>query len=141
MKSGASLIPTLPRVAAEIKLAIAVELANPNGNSRCRIPDLFDFLRRCMLRVSLNGLLGSCILDDYAFVSELMEFQDQVEDATAKGAVLPRFVSVPLVLSPVQRIRKRLESNLAQKIRNEKKLEQTDARNYGPWLRPSNRRK
>jgi hypothetical protein len=75
----------LPRIFAELKLAFQKEIDSLVGEStkeeeeeeegrRVLVPDLFHFVRRCMIRVTLNGLVGSCLLEPDAdhLVEEMM---------------------------------------------------------------------
>ena len=64
------------------------------------VPDLFALVRATVLRCQVERLLGAAVLEhagDEAFVAAFMGFQDAIEDATAKAAVLPRALALPLV--------------------------------------------
>lgn len=119
----------MPAVFENLVTAFDKETSTQNDNNM----DLFVLMRRCMLRAMLTYMIAPSILDGQyeKFLTDFMEFQDMVEDATAKAAVLPRFLSVPLVLQPVQRKRLELTMNLTEMI-------QTTWRNngtaMGPWL-------
>ena len=95
--------------------------------------DLFVLMRRCMLRAMMTYMIAPNILsgENVKFLDDFMQYQDCVEDATAKAAVLPRFVSVPLVLRPVQQQRLELTAQLAKMI--EQLYSNSDER-VGPWL-------
>ena len=132
-------------VARELATALEVELArnkkdaHPEKDGRVHIADLFDFFRRCFMRTTLNGMVGSCILESFEdngneFITLMMSFQDQIEDATAKGAVLPRFLAIPLVWQPVARARERLQAAMAERISKAAAVH-NDPRAWGPWLR------
>ena len=55
-----------------------------------RVPDLFALVRVVALRISVERLIGPGVLRaaGAAFLDAFMAFQDQLEDATAKAAVL-----------------------------------------------------
>ena len=71
---------------------------------------------------------------DRALISEFMEFQDWLEDATAKGATMPKFISRNFIWGPVRSERERITARLAVAIQRA-----VDARSgpgkIGPWLR------
>jgi hypothetical protein len=78
-----------------------------------RITDFLDFSRRVMLRSMFFEMLGPNVLDSYAsaetgFMDEFMDFQDTVEDATAKAAVLPTWLALPVCLWACANKRKRV---------------------------------
>ena len=76
-------------------------------------PDAFHLVRRCILRATLDVLVSPSLLHrDPSLLSALMTFQDHVEDATAKAAVLPRLLSLPLCLWPMALSRRRLAGRL-----------------------------
>jgi hypothetical protein len=135
----------LPRITEEMSLALDKELQNfENADVRTHIPDFFDCVRRCIMRAFLNGLVGSCILESSnSMLLEMRVFQDKIEDATAKGAFLPRYMSVPLVLQPVATARKSMQKKhidclaLERERRAQSRTNATteDIRHWGPWLR------
>jgi hypothetical protein len=78
-----------------------------------RIVDFLDFSRRIMLRSMFFELIGPAVLESYAsgeagFMNEFMDFQDTVEDATAKAAVLPTWLALPVCLWSCAKKRKRV---------------------------------
>ena len=94
-------------------------------------PDAFVLVRRCILRASLDVLVSPDLLRrDPSLLTALMSFQDSVEDATAKAAVLPRFISLPLCLWPMALSRKRLARRLRRLMEGI-----TESMDRGPWLR------
>ncbi|CAE7419543.1 CYP714C3 [Symbiodinium sp. CCMP2456] len=94
-------------------------------------PDAFVLVRRCILRASLDVLVSPDLLRrDPSLLTALMSFQDRVEDATAKSAVLPRFLSLPLCLWPMALSRKRLSRRLRRLMEGS-----TEGTERGPWLR------
>ena len=103
------------------------------------IDDLFGLVRSTVLRAQLERLLGSPILraaGDNTFIDAFMSFQDAIEDATAKAAVLPRILSLPLVLWPVARRRRELTARLARAMQAAEPLYSaiSDA-TVGSWYR------
>ena len=82
------------------------------------------------MRAVLDVLLTPDLLQrDPSLLSALMWFQDSVEDATAKAAVLPRLLSLPLCLWPMSLSRRRLVRRLRRLLGS---ISGTDC---GPWLR------
>lgn len=101
-----------------------------------RAADLFGLARATVLRCQVERLLGAPVLEaagDAAFISAFMSFQDRIEDATAKAAVLPRTLSLPLVLWPVARMRRKLTRRLAAAIACAERG--ADPATLGSWLR------
>ncbi|CAB9525049.1 expressed unknown protein [Seminavis robusta] len=62
-----------------------------------------------------------------------MIFQDKVEDATAKAAVLPRFLALPLCLWPTQAARRQLQQSLAAILQQEIWNHHGSKDSMGPW--------
>jgi hypothetical protein len=145
----------LPRLLASLRAAAMLELqrlGDAGGRSSSttpaavRVPDLLAFVRRCVLRATVERLLGSAFLRvaGSGFLDEFTAFQDAVEEATAKAAVLARRVALPLVLWPVQRWRERLAASVVQYLRaahtetNAASLsgavDHTTDQPLGPWL-------
>ena len=95
--------------------------------------DLFVLMRRCLLRAMMTYMIAPNILngENEKFLDDFMQYQDSVEDATAKAAVLPRFISVPLVLRPVQQQRLELTAQLENMI---EQLCNNNDESVGPWL-------
>ena len=101
-----------------------------------RAADLFGLARATVLRCQVERLLGAPVLEaagDAAFISAFMSFQDRIEDATAKAAVLPRTLSLPRVLWPVARMRRKLTRRLAAAIACAERG--ADPATLGSWLR------
>lgn len=84
--------------------------------------ELFQFLRRVILRATVDRMIGPKFLDaginkdDVLFLNELMAFQDQLEDVTAKAVVLPRWFALPALLWPVRRQREKLQMRIAKRL-------------------------
>ena len=72
----------------------------PRPRATAGVPDLFALVRVVALRISVERLIGPGVLRaaGAAFLDAFMAFQDQLEDATAKAAVLPRWLARPLIL-------------------------------------------
>ena len=102
------------------------------GDSKLVVKDFFALIRRCTIRAVVSVFLGSPILESSDdFLDEFMVLQDAIEEATAAAAVLPKFISSPLVLRPVERSRIRLQKDIAQRILNAWNKPETQ---QGPWL-------
>ena len=97
-------------------------------------PDVFHLVRRCILRAALDVLVTPWLLRrDPSLLTALMSFQDNVEDAIAKAAVLPRFLALPLCLWPMALSRRRLTRRLKRILESVKT--EAEAAEAGPWLR------
>lgn len=106
------------------------------GNSAIVVfDDLLDLVRLATLRAIVVELLGesflNCSFCSNEFLDEFMVLQDSIESATAAAAILPSWISVPLILKPVERRRKKLEMNIQERIRW---AWQQDRGIIGPWL-------
>lgn len=97
--------------------------------------DLLNLVRLATLRAIVVELLGesflncSCCSND--FLDEFMVLQDSIESATAAAAILPSWISVPLILKPVEKRRMKLQINIQERIRW---AWQQDHGIIGPWL-------
>lgn len=93
--------------------------------------DFMEFVRRVLLRTTIDRFIGSFFIDswEFDFVDVFMKFQDDLEDVTAKSIVLPRFVALPLLLWPLARRRHKLQTIIAQRLKN------TKPENCGFWLK------
>jgi len=78
--------------------------------------DAMFTLRRVTLHATVLHLIGKPILDEYCqdrdFLSDFMIFQDHVEDATAKGVVLPEWIATRFIWRPVRLERARIVARL-----------------------------
>jgi sterol 14-demethylase len=120
----------LKRVMSQLQHSFDTELSKTRANKgRVEISDLFVFSRRCFVRACLVAFIGKNLESD-ALISDIMIFMDRVEDATAKAAVLPRYLAIPLVLRPVQAQRLQLQKRIAALL--EPMLQSASAE--GPWL-------
>ena len=96
------------------------------------VSDFVALVRRCVLRCVIERLFGTAVLRaaGESFLDAFMEFQDAVEDATAKAAVLPRRVALLLILAPVQARRAVVSGRLAAAI----EAAWQGSEGWGPWL-------
>ena len=134
----------IPQLHAALARALAQELRQgavppppaADGGARA-VADLLALVRRVVLRAVIERLLGRSFARRAggAFVLEFMGLQDQIEDATAKAAVLPRWLSLPLVLWPVAFRRRRLGSRLARLVTAALGDADASPGDHGPWLR------
>jgi len=131
--------------------------SDDNNNSNTAIvvvKDLFELSRRVMLRVMLDIFLGQSVRIDATLIDDIMIFEDKIEDATAKAAVLPSFIAVPFYLNPTKRARLALQAQLADRMdeawnqhqqeatkkeddnnSNNNNNDDDDDDKVGPWLR------
>ena len=86
-------------------------------NSNIKVPDLFHFVRRILLRVTMERFVGRELVLEPNLLEEFMIFQDALEDATAQAAVLPRPLALVAFLWPVQRKRLALQQRIADVLR------------------------
>ena len=109
-----------------------------------QVPDVFAFTRRCVLRATLDEFVTPQLLEnDALLLTDLMVFQDRLEDAIAQSAVLPRWLALPLFLWPVQSLRYGLQSRMSRSLesilpeeRNNASTKATTGQHgkIGPWL-------
>ncbi|CAJ1935269.1 unnamed protein product [Cylindrotheca closterium] len=95
--------------------------------------DFMKFIRRVLLRTTIDRFIGSFFLDsweNFDFIDVFMKFQDDLEDVTAKSVILPRFLSLPLLLWPLARRRQKLQITIAERLKKTK----PDAKDCGFWL-------
>ena len=116
---------TIPRLASALREAYDVEVANEKLglDGMIIVKDFLGFVRRSTIRTVVGVFLGSAFLrphkkkeDEGTFLAEFMILQDEIEEATAAAAVLPRWLSLPLVLRPVERSRLKLQKSIAKRI-------------------------
>jgi len=108
------------------------EVEKRNSNNGTAVVSLLPFIRRVTILVVVEQFLGDSFLEGDNWIDEFMAFQDRLEDATAAGAVLPRFVAVPLVYRPVAKQRRHLEETIATMVRGA--MQQADTAKMGFWL-------
>ena len=116
--SSSSSSTNSPRIWMEsIQTAIRVEQQSQSQSSEN--VDWFPFIRRVILRATIEQMIGSAFLqswDDFSFVTEFMSFQDTLEDVTAKAVVLPRWLAMPTMLLPLKRRRERLQQIIQKRL-------------------------
>mmetsp|Transcript_2603 Transcript_2603/g.5647 ORF Transcript_2603/g.5647 Transcript_2603/m.5647 type:complete len:556 (-) Transcript_2603:240-1907(-) len=104
-----------------IREAMEVELltrGDNTGTGKTTI-DFFHVIRRIMLRAAVEMYIGKAFLrgwTTYDFLQEFTEFQDAIEDVTAKAAVLPKWFSLMAMLWPLQRRREALQRVVAERL-------------------------
>ena len=118
----------------------------PNNNSNITtvtVSDVFQLVRRVVLRTSLDSFVSLTLLENYneaaTLLNEIMEFQDAVEDATAKAAVLPQWFALPFILKPVERKRRRLVEKLGKLLEpclhtQTSTSDHKEKEQHGPWM-------
>jgi len=87
----------------------------------------------------LDSFVSPLLLEkDPDMLTEFIVFQDKIEDATAKAAVLPRAAALPICLWPTQRARKILEGRLGRLLADVWKYGDGDDKSrevFGPWMK------
>ena len=105
------------------------------ANNVIVVDDLLDLVRLATLRAIVVELLGESFMNGFScsndFLNEFMILQDSIESATAAAAVLPSWISVPLILKPVKKRREKLQMNIQERIRW---AWHQDNGVIGPWL-------
>ncbi len=98
------------------------------------VPDFSHIVRRCVLRSIICRLLGDAVMCRLPsdFIDSFMSFQDAVESATARAAVLPRWFATAFVLSKVEALRSGVSSQLSFIIADAWLGD--DGSGCGPWL-------
>ena len=97
------------RMGAAVGAAVRAELTQAAPRF-----EAFDTSRRVALRATLEALVDAELVARWPrFIDAFMRFQDRLEDATARAMALPRWLGVPLLLSPIARERNRLVAQLA----------------------------
>lgn len=106
-----------------------------------RIPDFFAFVRRVILASMISELLGPKFSEEYNalvkgadLIDEFMTFQDFVEDSTAKAAVLPTWLSLPVCLWSCQRKRGVLVRSLEACLKRMWSLDHDQRGTEGIWI-------
>ena len=114
---------------------VIIQEKSTAGNDTIIVDDLLDLVRLATLRAIVVDLLGESFLNcsecTNDFLDEFMTLQDGIESGTAASAVLPEFLSVPLILKPVERRRERLQDNIQKRINWA--WQQSD-KTLGQWL-------
>ena len=103
--------------------------------------DFLHFIRRVILRATIEVFVGEAFLRDwtsYDFLTEFMDFQDQLEDVTAKVVVVPRPLALVGMLWPLQRRREKMQLVMQQRLESilqANEPHQKDDGTIGFWLR------
>ena len=98
-----------------IKKALQLEITEKTTNQ----VEFMTLIRKVFLRAVIDQLISPDFVAedwDFPFIEQFMAFQDDLEDATAKSAVLPRFLALTLFLWPIQRRRLKLQITISQRI-------------------------
>ena len=87
--------------------------------------EFFHWMRRVMLRTTIDVMIGKAFLqlenqgdgvDDVDFMDTFMQFQDTLEDVTAKAVVLPRIIALNCFLLPLERRRQQLQKVIEKRL-------------------------
>jgi cytochrome P450 len=79
--------------------------------------DAFSFMCRVSLHASIDVLVDTELTARRpGFISAFMAFQDRLEEATSRALALPRWLSTPMFLKPVERERTRIKRQLADDL-------------------------
>jgi len=98
--------------------------------------DFLHYIRRVILRATIEVFVGKSFLDDwttYDFMKEFMDFQDTLEDVTAKVVVVPRPLALVGLLWPLQKRREKMQLIMQERL--EFVLKSTQKDKVGFWLR------
>ena len=103
------------------------------------VPDFLQLVRRCVLRSVICRLLGEAVMSrlPHDFIHSFMAFQDAVESATARAAVLPRWFARIFVLRSVEAQRARVSNHLSCAIADAwlgDNVSGSSSSSCGPWL-------
>lgn len=117
----------------EKSLSIEVEISTTATTDNKKY-DLLPLLRRVFLRAVISHMISPDFLENWTFpfLQEYMEFQDILEEATAKAVVLPRWIALPAFLWPVQRRRHKLQQTIVKRL-HELQKQQQDPSSMGYW--------
>mmetsp|Transcript_26402 Transcript_26402/g.63693 ORF Transcript_26402/g.63693 Transcript_26402/m.63693 type:complete len:324 (+) Transcript_26402:182-1153(+) len=101
-----------------------------SGAARRRTVEMFKLMRVVSLEVAMRSLLGDSVVESLSqeFMQKFMDFQDLVEDATAKATVLPRFMASG-ILADVRKKREGLVDELVGM------LGQCDEKDFAPYMK------
>mmetsp|Transcript_14022 Transcript_14022/g.35280 ORF Transcript_14022/g.35280 Transcript_14022/m.35280 type:complete len:493 (+) Transcript_14022:34-1512(+) len=110
----------------------AMELEVGNTNDKV---DFLHFTRRVILRATIEVFVGKSFLRDwktYDFMKEFMDFQDTLEDVTAKVVVVPRPLALVGMLWPLQKRREKMQLVMQERLEQVLKESKED---IGFWLK------
>ncbi|CAK0905005.1 unnamed protein product [Prorocentrum cordatum] len=107
-------------LSAATKAAVAQYMPMPPRGTAASC-DWVPTMRRVFLHVSMTLFAGPAVLAEAGpdFIERYIAFQDQLEDAIAKGVVLPRWLAESAVLGPVARVRSELVEALCPAVEAE----------------------
>eukprot|EP00934_Nitzschia_sp_Nitz4_P006210 Nitzschia sp. Nitz4//scaffold120_size68122//3266//5905//NITZ4_006035-RA/size68122-processed-gene-0.44-mRNA-1//-1//CDS//3329534251//6200//frame0 len=96
--------------------------------------NLMTLLRKVFMRAIIVHLISPNFLEgwDYDFLDAFAEFQDQLEEATAKAVVMPRSLALPVCLWPIQRRREKLQNIIEKRL--QLVLDPESKNTIGFWL-------
>lgn len=104
IKSKYSSINEMNQAFNRILISIDEILRTEIKNSKGSISDIITFIRKVILLAISWELIGKSVIEIYNskpgqdFLIDFMLFQDCVEDVTAKAAVLPTWLALPICL-------------------------------------------
>jgi cytochrome P450 len=105
----------IPKLYQAVERAFDTELSlfQEDGDV-INVPDFLQLVRRVIMRATVERLVGSTFLEQGGpqFVTDFSEFQDALEDATAKAAILPRWIALPACLWKVRKRRLTLQTKI-----------------------------
>ena len=101
--------------------------------------NFFHLMRRVILRATIEVFIGKSFLQDwesYDFLKEFMDFQDTLEEVTAKVVVVPRWLALVAMLWPLQRRRERLQLVIQRRLESVlQRKGNCEDNDKGIWLR------
>jgi sterol 14-demethylase len=124
----------IPKLYQAVERAFGTELSLfQDDGDVINVPDFLQLVRRVIMRATVERLLGLTFLEHGGpqFVTDFSEFQDALEDATAKAAVLPRWIALPACLWPVKKRRLMLQTKIVAIL---KRVFQDKESVLGLWL-------
>lgn len=132
-------------LSVEVKDKAVARTTNNNNDNVNNKVELFHLLRRVLLRVTIDQMIGSSFLkhdkNDELFLDDFMQYQDELEDVTAKAVVLPRWIALPLLLRPVRKLRDTLQNTIETRLTamiksndDDKNEDNDDNNRMGFWL-------
>jgi cytochrome P450 len=105
----------IPKLYQAVERAFVAELSLfQDDGDVIYVADFLQLVRRVIMRATVERMVGSTFLEQGGpqFVTDFSEFQDALEDATAKATVLPRWIALPACLWPVMKRRLTLQTKI-----------------------------
>lgn len=93
-------------------------VSGDNGGGKNKV-DFLKLVRRVTLRAVIDIFIGKAFLKDWTscdFLKDFMDFQDTLEDVTAKSVLLPKWLALVAMLWPLQRRRERLQLVIQERL-------------------------